>query len=494
MDEQVSQDSCDVEVMNNSKGVLLKIANLYAEQLMSDVVLVVGSNRYPAHRVILCASSDVFQVMLMNPEWNECRESVIELKESPMCSMVFPQFLKYLYVGQIKVSIQTVMPMLELADKYNIKDLVELCVDYMLKHVAKAATQGYLVSWYQYTISLGCNHVQLTRALQNFLKWNLDIVSESNDFNELCGMILVMLLQQNDLVVQSEFTLFEYLEKWLFFKKDQLEKELDMTEEEKLYELISTIEAVFVHVRFAMMSPAELAQILVRPIMSYHKQFFVERVAIGMSFHSGQDEQIREIRNQPNGALQFTPRLYTTDVWGLSMTIPEFEQVENYRNFAAYFFSQKNLSECHEEQSVAWEIEFFPRGVRYNRAMLIGVFNMTNNTEIPESIIKTVRLKVLCRERLEDDRRFTIGVLISGVQNKITHVRTCHTRMAYFSNEFRVLNIDNLIPYEELELSAVDLSPHLVGEKRDTIRIQVIIAPLGEYGCSEAPPLEFRNL
>lgn len=57
----------------------------------------------------------------MNPEWNECRESVIELKEEPLCSEVFPQFLKYLYVGQITISLQTVMPMLALADKYNIR-------------------------------------------------------------------------------------------------------------------------------------------------------------------------------------------------------------------------------------------------------------------------------------------------------------------------------------------------------------------------------------
>lgn len=34
------------------------------------------------------------------------------------------------------------MPVLALADKYDIKDLVQLCVDYMLKHVAKAAHQG----------------------------------------------------------------------------------------------------------------------------------------------------------------------------------------------------------------------------------------------------------------------------------------------------------------------------------------------------------------
>lgn len=29
---------------------------------MSDICLVVGEKRYPAHRVILCASSEVFQV------------------------------------------------------------------------------------------------------------------------------------------------------------------------------------------------------------------------------------------------------------------------------------------------------------------------------------------------------------------------------------------------------------------------------------------------
>lgn len=107
--------------MNNATSVLHKIANMYAEQLMSDICLVVGDNRYPAHRVILCASSEVFQVMLMNPEWSECRESVIELKEEQCCVEVFPQFLKYLYVGQIRISLTAVMPMLALADKYNIK-------------------------------------------------------------------------------------------------------------------------------------------------------------------------------------------------------------------------------------------------------------------------------------------------------------------------------------------------------------------------------------
>jgi hypothetical protein len=48
--------------VDNSATVLLKIAALYAERLMNDICLVVAGTEYPAHRLILCASSEVFQV------------------------------------------------------------------------------------------------------------------------------------------------------------------------------------------------------------------------------------------------------------------------------------------------------------------------------------------------------------------------------------------------------------------------------------------------
>ena len=48
--------------MDNSRELLEKIAGLYAERLLSDVLLVVGDQQLPAHRLILAASSEVFQV------------------------------------------------------------------------------------------------------------------------------------------------------------------------------------------------------------------------------------------------------------------------------------------------------------------------------------------------------------------------------------------------------------------------------------------------
>lgn len=359
LDNNAAVDSSIVE-MNNSTSVLLKIANLYAEQLMSDICLVVGANRYPAHRVILCASSEVFQVMLMNPEWTECRESVIELKEEPCCADVFPQFLKYLYVGQIRVSLQTVMPMLALADKYNIRDLVQLCVDYMLRHISKAAKDGYLVSWLHYTIAFSPYHQEVTDALQRFLKWNLDIVAESREFAELDVNIVIVLLQQNDLVLRNEYELFGYVERWLLQRIAQIGMSASAaaaavadappdTDDDKLLAKRQLIESVVVHVRFAMMTPTELSKLLLRPIIKHHTEFFVERIGLGMSYHGGHEERVAEVkRTIAGGLLQFTPRLYTSDTYSLAMLIPNFDRIENYQKFGACFFSQSTLSEYQE--------------------------------------------------------------------------------------------------------------------------------------------------
>ncbi|XP_037938551.1 BTB/POZ domain-containing protein 17 [Teleopsis dalmanni] len=481
--DDISQDG---SLMNNSQSVLEKIANLYAEQLMSDIILVVGTEQYPAHRVILCASSEVFQVMLMNPEWNECRKRVIELVEEPCCTAVFPQFLKYLYVGQIKITLQTVMPMLALADKYNVKDLVELCVDYMMKHIAKAATQGYLVSWLQYTIAFSPSHVDLTESLKRFLKWNLEIVSESKDFVELDLSIMVLLLQQNDVVVISEYQLFKILQSWLLHRRELLENDDTLTLEEKDSCFQSLIEQTVIHIRFAMMSPRELAHLLLFPLLEYGRNFIIERLAIGMSYHSGHEERVEEVRKSRDGKLQFTPRLYSNDTWSVSIEVHKFDQIEKYKNYVTCFFSLRNIAETDDDHAITWEVEFFPRGVKYNRAKMVW------GEDVPEFSLNTVRLRATCKHSNIGEERFKIAVLITGVQNNINHILTVHERTEYFSSKVRVLNIDNLIPFDELALSSIKLSPHLIGPERNNLSIQVIIAPMGPYTCRDVPPFDLK--
>lgn len=137
-------DDTHEQQIDNSSSVLEKIAGLYAERLLSDIILEVGGKQYASHRLILCASSDVFQVMLMNPNWTESQETKIVLQEEDDCARVFPEFLKYLYTGRIHINYSLVLPLVALADKYNIRDLVKLCVDYMCRHIVSGNLSVYM--------------------------------------------------------------------------------------------------------------------------------------------------------------------------------------------------------------------------------------------------------------------------------------------------------------------------------------------------------------
>lgn len=366
----------------------------------------------------------------MNPEWSECKESVIELVEDPICSEIFPQFLKYLYTGQVRISIQAAMPLLSLADKYNIKDLVTLCSDYMKTHVALAGKSGNLVSWLQYTISFSY-HENLTNELKNFLKFNLEVVAESKDFINLDPNILVALLDQNDLVIQNEATLFDIVAKWLFLKKEQIEHESSLSDEEKQEHLKTLIEAIMTHVRFPMMTVSELAAIPLKPITSLNKEFFCDRMAIGMRYHAGQSEKYPNLCE--NSYLQFTPRLYVSDVFCFEMEIPELHKIENYKNFGACFFSKSTLSEFlndnkeYDESTIGWDIDLYPRGIRYNKAQLINVYTYPYPTqgqtrfEIPEAVMRLVRLKITCKASLEFEQRFKVTIRIGLINKELYH-------------------------------------------------------------------------
>lgn len=63
------------------------------------------------------------------------------------------------------------------------------------------------------------------------------------------------------------------------------------------------------------------------------------------------------------------------------------------------------------ENTIQWEIDFFPRGVRYNRAQLINVYNVSNQgkVEVPESILRTVRVRCTCKTRLNEEQRFKVS-------------------------------------------------------------------------------------
>ena len=317
------ENSSDTKIsMDNSSEVVTKIAGLYAERLMSDVILVVGKQELAAHRLILCASSEVFQIMLMSTNWTESSERKIVLKESPACEAVFEVFLKYLYTGKISVDYANVIPILQLADKYNVKDLLRVGLDFMARNVPLAAKKHQVVSWYQFTTN--CGYKQVSQLCLNFIKWNFDLVSRSIDWPNLELESLVLILSSSDIVTLQEMMVFRSLESWLTVRRQEM-KERGEDNISLHMERLSL--QCMEHVRFPMMTPAHLADLLLSPLISRHMEHMVSRMAAAMAYHRNTEDSIANLLKYKNGDKLLTPRLYTEDKYCASLSIDYFFQV-----------------------------------------------------------------------------------------------------------------------------------------------------------------------
>lgn len=120
--------------VDNSVSTLQKLFQLYTKSDLCDVQLQVGPHIFHAHRLILSMSSDVFKTMLTDTKWPDAHKARILLNEELECVEVFGDFLQYMYTGNIHLSNLSVLPVLMLADKYNIHDLGSECRNYMVTH------------------------------------------------------------------------------------------------------------------------------------------------------------------------------------------------------------------------------------------------------------------------------------------------------------------------------------------------------------------------
>ena len=120
----VSTSRQGVERIDDSKAFVERFAVLFNSEYFSDVKLRVGDNSFYGHKFILASASKVFEAMFGNSSpWEESRQQEIRLVEEEACQAVFYDFLRYFYAASIDMSTDKALPLLLLADKYNVQSL-----------------------------------------------------------------------------------------------------------------------------------------------------------------------------------------------------------------------------------------------------------------------------------------------------------------------------------------------------------------------------------
>ena len=80
---------------------------------------------------------EISNTLLVHCRWSSEEDLVkeVELIESELCAPVFPVFLHFLYHGTVFVNTSTALPLLMLADKYNVQPLKTSCEEYVYSQV-----------------------------------------------------------------------------------------------------------------------------------------------------------------------------------------------------------------------------------------------------------------------------------------------------------------------------------------------------------------------
>uniref|UniRef100_A0A7E4VE06 BTB domain-containing protein n=1 Tax=Panagrellus redivivus TaxID=6233 RepID=A0A7E4VE06_PANRE len=110
--------------------ILDEIGNLYLNKNFSDVTLLVGGEKLPAHRTILGQRCPVFKAMFLQ-EPNEIEN--VDLSETPL--EAFKVFLKFIYTGIVQfnaVKINIVFETLQLARTYEMPKLGLRCGQHLM--------------------------------------------------------------------------------------------------------------------------------------------------------------------------------------------------------------------------------------------------------------------------------------------------------------------------------------------------------------------------
>ncbi|XP_072019828.1 kelch-like protein diablo [Amphiura filiformis] len=134
-----------------------------------DVTIIVGHQRFPAHKVVLSCASDYFQGMFTSG----FQESTMGEISVPGTEESFAQILDFAYTGHFTLSVRTVTDILKMACYMVLTKAIELCAEYLKNVKDQLAVEDCFEIWL-----ISSNHNSLSdvaqmyrsHVIQNFLK------------------------------------------------------------------------------------------------------------------------------------------------------------------------------------------------------------------------------------------------------------------------------------------------------------------------------------
>ncbi|XP_077289997.1 kelch-like protein 28 [Arctopsyche grandis] len=210
----VVNDEIDIQ---HALHVLGQMYNFYKENVLCNVDLVVGKNRFPVHRLIMISNSDYLKERLVDTS----NEIVLENSDDFLPNTV-KRALQYFYTGRLDLDPRQAVDLIKFSKTIQSQKLEDYCLSYL---EGALNTKNFLLIG---EFAEHCGYSQLLEKTKTYTIDNFVDLIQGKAFLNMNNEQLEELLQSHDLNVTTEEQVFQGLKLWVQNDWDNRKKHLDI--------------------------------------------------------------------------------------------------------------------------------------------------------------------------------------------------------------------------------------------------------------------------
>ncbi|KFZ54480.1 Kelch-like 4 [Antrostomus carolinensis] len=204
---------------NHAEQTFRKMENYLQQKQLCDVLLIVGDQKIPAHRLVLSAVSDYFAAMFTN-DVREAKQE--EIKMEGVDPDALKALVRYAYTGILELKEDTIESLLAAACLLQLTQVIDVCCNFLMKQLHPSNCLGIR----SFGDAQGC--AELLKVAHTYTMEHFTEVIKNQEFLLLPANEIAKLLSSDDINVPDEEAIFQALMMWVRHDLQNRQRDLGM--------------------------------------------------------------------------------------------------------------------------------------------------------------------------------------------------------------------------------------------------------------------------
>merc|ERR1712096_269167 len=128
------------------RNFLKNIRSISDLDALADFTVVCEGREFKCHKVILASMSTVFKTMVLNDQFVEKQKNTVTIEKAS--ADIVEAMLEFMSKGVVPSDIEEkAIDLIDLADRYNLQDLIEICENYLVDNLTVESVIETLIAF-----------------------------------------------------------------------------------------------------------------------------------------------------------------------------------------------------------------------------------------------------------------------------------------------------------------------------------------------------------